>query len=105
VGRSDNDASIEGVWGGRLPWRFDLRGSWCSQGAYASRLGSDGRSQPQTRAVRGEKSVDPAPEVGIDIWVMVTFAGPCAAAALTSRVSVFSYNFKRLEKLPKLATS
>ena len=49
--------------------------------------------------------MDPAPEVGIDIRVMVTFAGPCAAAALTSCASVFSYNFKRLEKLPKLVTS
>src|SRR6266498_2782 len=37
--------------------------------------------------------------------VIATFFGPYAPDPLTSHVSVFSYNFKRFERLTKLATS
>src|SRR6266702_4873425 len=37
--------------------------------------------------------------------VIVTFFGPYAPDALTSHVSGFSHNFKRFERLTKLATS
>src|SRR5215471_8767285 len=37
--------------------------------------------------------------------VIAMFFGPCAPRALTSDLSVLSYNFKRLERFTKLATS
>jgi len=37
--------------------------------------------------------------------VIAAFSGPCASDDLTSRVSVFSHDFKSLERFPKLATS
>src|SRR5215471_18639613 len=37
--------------------------------------------------------------------VIAMFFGPCASRALTSDLSVLSYNFKRLERFTKLATS
>ena len=37
--------------------------------------------------------------------VIAMFFGPCASDALTSHVSVLSYNFKMLERFTKLATS
>jgi hypothetical protein len=48
---------------------------------------------------------DSEPVCGTAMRVIATFSSPCAADALTAHVSVFSYNFKGLERLPKLATS
>src|SRR5439155_19459287 len=42
---------------------------------------------------------------GVGMRVIATFFGPYAPDALTAHVSVFSHNFKRFERLTKLATS
>ena len=42
---------------------------------------------------------------GVGMRVIATFFGPYTPDALTSHVSVFSHNFKRFERLTKLATS
>ncbi len=53
-----------------------------------------------------EKNVwDSEPVCGTAMRVIAIFSRPCAADALTTQVSVFSYDFKGLERLPKLATS
>ena len=53
-----------------------------------------------------EKNVwDSEPVCGTAMRVIATFSSPCAADALTAQVSIFSYNFKGLERFPKLATS
>ena len=58
------------------------------------------------RARCDEKNAwDAEPERGTGMRMIATFSGPCASHALTSHVSVFSHDFKGLERLPKLATS
>jgi hypothetical protein len=53
-----------------------------------------------------EKNVwNSAPVCGTAMRVIAIFSRPCAADALTAQVSVFSYDFKELERFPTLATS
>ena len=52
-----------------------------------------------------KKAGDSAPECGSAMRVIAMFSGLCAAAAPTARGSVFFRDFKRLSRLPKLATS
>ena len=48
---------------------------------------------------------DCEPEYGTVMRRLATFAGLCAGEVLPARISVFFHAFKRLERLPKLATS
>jgi hypothetical protein len=66
--------------------------------------------QREGHSIRREQSAaknawDSEPAYGTDMRVIAMFAGLYAAAALTSRGSVFSHDFMGLERLPKLATS
>jgi hypothetical protein len=42
---------------------------------------------------------------GMGMRVVATFFGPYTPEALTSPIAVFSHNFKKFERLTKLATS
>jgi hypothetical protein len=65
-----------------------------------------GVGQPlHTSAVRSEKCRRLRGRAWMRMRVIVMFFGPCAPRALTSDLSVLSYNFKRLERFTKLATS
>jgi hypothetical protein len=64
--------------------------------ADAALLGSERRPPPQTSAVCEKNAWDSAPAQDTDMRVIAMFAGPCAAAALTARDSVFSHDFKGL---------
>ena len=65
-----------------------------------------GVGQPlHTSAVRSEKCRRFRGRAWVRMRVIAMFFGPCAPRALTSDLSVLSYNFKRLERFTKLATS
>jgi hypothetical protein len=73
--------------------------------AEASRMGQ-GVGQPrQTRAVPSEKWWDSVAAYGAGMRVITAFFGSYAPDALAAHVSVFSHDFKRFERLTKLATS
>src|SRR5205823_5546231 len=73
--------------------------------AEASRI-SPGVGQPlHTRAMRSEKCMRLRGRAWVRMRVIAVFFGPCAPDVLTTRISVLSYNFKRLEIFTKLATS
>src|SRR5207249_9415801 len=73
--------------------------------AEASRMGQGGGQQHHTRAERSEKWWDSVAAYGAGMRVIAAFFGPSAPEALPSHVSVFSHDFKRFERLTKLATS
>src|SRR6266446_9143993 len=73
--------------------------------AEASRMGQGGGQQRHTRAERSEKWWDSVAAYGAGMRVIAAFFGPSAPEALPSHVSVFSHDFKRFERLTKLATS
>src|SRR5712691_6689525 len=71
----------------------------------ACRIGPGGGQPLHTRAVRSEKCVQLSGRAWEGMRVIAVFFGPCAPAVLISYVSVFSHDFKRLDRLTKLATS
>ncbi len=73
--------------------------------AEASRMGQGVWQQRHTRAVRSEKWWDSVAAYGAGMRVIAAFFGPYAPDALLAHVSVFSHDFKRFERLTKLATS
>src|SRR6266446_7879052 len=68
-------------------------------------MGQGVGQQRHTRAVRSEKWWDSVAEYGAGMRVIAAFFGPYAPEALTAHGSVFSHDFKRFERLTKLATS
>ena len=68
-------------------------------------MGQGGGQQRHTRAVSSEKWWDSVAAYGAGMRVIAAFFGPYASDALPSHVSVFSHDFKRFERLTKLATS
>ena len=67
-------------------------------------------AQEEGHSIRRERCAeknawDSEPECATAMRVIATFSGPCAADTLTTRVTVFSHDFKSLARLPKLATS
>jgi len=71
----------------------------------ASRMGHGVGQQRHTRAEWSEKWRDSMAAYGVGMRVIATFFGSYTPDALPSPVSVFSHNFKRFERLTKLATS
>jgi hypothetical protein len=61
--------------------------------------------QRHTRAEQSEKWRYSMAAYRVGMRVIATFFGPYTPGALTLHVSVFSHNFKRFERLTKLATS
>src|SRR2546427_685733 len=90
------------------PQAVDLVGCSASNIADAAILRTsaqiEGYSSRRERCAE-KKAWDSEPACGTAMRVIARFSGPCAAAALTSRGSVFSHDFKGLARLPKLATS
>ena len=73
--------------------------------AEAARIGPGVGQQRHTRAVRSEKCVRLRGRAWAGMRVIAVFFGPCAPDVLTAHGSVFSHNFKRLDRCTKLATS
>ncbi len=73
--------------------------------AEAARIGPGVWQQRQTRAVRSEKCVRLRGRAWAGMRVIAVFFDPCAPDVLTAHRSVFSHNFKRLDRFTKLATS
>jgi len=73
--------------------------------AEASRMSQGVWQQLHTRAVQSEKCVRLHGRVWAGMRVIAMFFGPCASDVLTAHVSVFSHDFKRLDRFTKLATS
>src|SRR5216684_9357540 len=73
--------------------------------AEASRMAHGVRQPLHTRAVWSEKCVRLRGRAWTGMRVIAVFFGPCAPDVLTAHGSVFSHNFKRLDRCTKLATS
>src|SRR5713101_115292 len=73
--------------------------------AEAARIGPGVGQQRHTRAVRSEKCVRLRGRAWAGMRVIAVFFGPCAPDVLTAHGSVFSHDFKRLDRFTKLATS
>src|SRR5712691_8145724 len=73
--------------------------------AEAARIGPGVGQQRHTRAVRSEKCVRLRGRAWVGMRVIAVFFGPYAPDVLTAYGSVFSHDFKRLDRFTKLATS
>jgi hypothetical protein len=71
----------------------------------ASRMGQGVWQPLHTRAGRSEKWWDSVAASRAGMRVIIALFGPYTPSALTAHVSVFSHDFKRFERLTKLATS
>src|SRR2546425_11009553 len=89
----------EGISKGGIDWLRVLRS------AEAARIGPGVWQQRHTRAVRSEKCMRLRGRTWAGMRVIAVFFGPCAPDVLTAHGSVFSYDFKRLDRFTKLATS
>src|SRR6266849_11089817 len=89
----------EGISKGGMNWLRVLRS------AEAARIGPGVGQQRHTRAVRSEKCMRLRGRAWAGMRVIAVFFGPCAPDVLTAHGSVFSYDFKRLDRFTKLATS
>src|SRR6266849_5359958 len=89
----------EGISKGGMNWLRVLRS------AEAARIGPGVWQQRHTRAVRSEKCMRLRGRAWAGMRVIAVFFGPCAPDVLTAHGSVFSYDFKRLDRFTKLATS
>src|SRR5713101_4125736 len=101
-GSGSNPASLAGTDGPQI-----LRVNWLRvlRSAEAARIGPGVGQQRHTRAVRSEKCVRLRGRAWVGMRVIAVFFGPYAPDVLTAYGSVFSHDFKRLDRFTKLATS